>query len=166
MPRKKEISEHSDFSSEDQLVENQSIEEQPQITTDNIKSIKRLKKKINNWMDYDDKIKLINLNAKKLKEAKKNEEIKILKIIDAMEKNSKQSGMKIDVTDSHNKTRGRVYRYKTITKESLKEDIVKDALMEHLGDERRVQHLLAKIDKKRPIKERYYLKRTKGSTKD
>jgi len=46
----------------------------------------------------------------------------------------------------------------------LKEGDIKSALMETLRDERKVEQLLKKINNKRPISERYYLKRTKGNT--
>lgn len=70
---------------------------------------------------------------------------------------------KIDVHDDQNNLRGRVYRHKSVTKGALKEDIVKDALMEVIRDEKKVDQLVKKIESKRPINERYYLKRTKGN---
>jgi Family of unknown function (DUF5760) len=59
--------------------------------------------------------------------------------------------------------RSRVYRYKSTTKGAIKEEIVRNALMEIIRDEKRVEQLVKKIDSKRPINERYYLKRTKGN---
>jgi len=70
---------------------------------------------------------------------------------------------KIDVHDENNNIRSRVYRHKSVTKGSLKEDIIKDALMEAIRDEKKVDQLVKKIESKRPINERYYLKRTKGN---
>ncbi len=123
------------------------------------KTKRRLKKKINEWLDCDDKIKELNAKTKKYKDAKKEQEDTIIKIITkfGMESN------KIDVHDDDNNLRGRVYRHKSVTKGALKEDIIKDALMEAIRDEKKVSQLVKKIESKRPINERYYLKRTKGN---
>lgn len=119
----------------------------------------RLKNKINSWLDFDDKIKELNAKSKKYKDAKKQQEDNIIEMLTklGMEDN------KIDVHDTKDNLRGRVYRYKSITKGGIKEDIIKDALMEAIRDEKKVDQLVKKIESKRPINERYYLKRTKGN---
>lgn len=119
----------------------------------------RLKKKIVEWLDSDDKIKEMNMKVKKYKEAKKVYEENIMTMITklGLEEN------KIDVLDRNNEFRSRVYRHKSVTKGAIKEDIIKNALMEALRSEKRVDELIKKIDSKRPINERYYLKRTKGN---
>ena len=137
----------------------EAVEEEVQTNIDQ-KTIARLKRKINSWMDYDDKIKILNAKAKKYKDAKNQQEESILKALTNCEK--KAGDLKIDVTGDDNKIRGCVYRYESQNKEPLKEGIIKDALMEHFGNEKKVKELLKKIDKKRPMKKRYYLKRTKG----
>lgn len=122
------------------------------------KSKERLKAKIIEWMNEDDVIAELNAKLKKHKDLKKQREQKIIEMITKM-------GMgesKIDITEGNN-LRGRVYRHKHITKGPLKEDIIKSALMEAMRDQRRVEQLIKKIDSKRPINERYYLKRTKGN---
>lgn len=126
------------------------------------KTKERLKRKIVDWMDYDDKIKTLNAKTKKYKDAKKEQENVIIEMITklGMEDN------KIDVHDNNDKFRGRVYRYKSVTKGSLKENIIKNALMEAIRDEKKVDQLVKKIESKRPINERYYLKRTKGNKND
>ena len=123
------------------------------------KTKERLKGKIMEWLDYDDKIKILNAKAKRYKDAKKQQEELILKMISKLGVND----TKIDVHNDENEFCGRVYRHKSSTKGALKEDIIKDALMEVFRDEKKVVQLLKKIDSKRPINERYYLKRTKGN---
>lgn len=123
------------------------------------KTKERLKGKIMEWLDYDDKIKILNAKAKRYKDAKKQQEELILKMISKLGVND----TKIDVHNDENEFRGRVYRHKSSTKGALKENIIKDALMEVFRDEKKVVQLLKKIDSKRPINERYYLKRTKGN---
>lgn len=117
-----------------------------------------LKAKINEWFDADDKLKSLAEEMKELRKSKKENESTVIKMITALGMEER----KIDVTDENNNLRGRVYRYKSVTKGTLKEDIIKDALMEIMQNETRVEQLLKKIDSKRPIIERYYLKRSKG----
>ena len=126
------------------------------------KSRERLKAKIVEWLDNDDKIKLLNGKIKKIKTAKKEQEELILKMVTklGMEDN------KIDVHNDNDELRSRVYRHKSVTKGAIKEDIIKEALMEVIRDEKRVDQLVKKIDSRRPINERYYLKRTKGEQQD
>lgn len=134
--------------------ENQEEQEQEVELNDIIKN--RLKKKIISWMDYDDKIKQLNTKTKKYKDAKKQQEELIIDMINKLGIGSK----KLAVNDENNNFRGDVYRYKSITKGAIKEDIIKDALMEAIRNEDKVNQLIKKIDSKRPINERYYLKRT------
>lgn len=125
----------------------------------NEKTKEHLKRKINDWLDSDDKIKILNARLKKYKDEKKAQEEFIIKVITKL-------GMeesKIDIHDNHNQLRSRVYRYKSETKGAIKENIIKDALMELIRDEKTVNQLVKKIDSRRPVIERYYLKRTKGN---
>jgi len=151
---------------EDQYEEEEAEEEEEEEVEDNGQEIKlaaktreRLKRKINGWLDYDDKIKELNVKAKKYKDAKKQQEEEIIRMITKLGMEDK----KIDVHDNNNEMRGRVYRHKSVTKGALKEEIVKNALLEVIRDEKKVDQLIKKIDSKRPINERYYLKRTKGN---
>ncbi len=152
-----------DESNNEHLSENEYIEENIKKKTiklaDNTR--KQLKKKIIDWLDNDDKIKLLNLKMKKYKEEKKIQEQNIMDIILKLG----MEDSKIDVQDDDNQLRSRVYRYKSITKSPIKENIIKDALMETIRDEKKVDQLIKKIENKRPINERYYLKRTKGTTR-
>lgn len=123
------------------------------------KTREQLKRKITEWLDNDDKIKELNTKVKRYKDAKKQSEEVIMKMINVL-------GMeesKIDVHDDNDQLRSRVYRYKSTTKGALKEETIKNALMEVIRDEKRVEQLVKKIESKRPINERYYLKRTKGN---
>ena len=122
------------------------------------RSRERLKAKIVEWLDFDDKIKLLSARAKKYRDAKKEHEKNIMKmIVDfGIEKE------RLEIKDENQNIRGRVYRYKSMTKCAIKEDIIKKALMEVFKNERRVDELIKKIDSNRQIKENYYLKRTKG----
>lgn len=120
----------------------------------------RLKAKITEWMDADDRIKELDKRVKKYKETRKKHEELIISMISKL----KVEEMRFDIHDNDNKFRGRVYRHKSVTKEALKEAIIKDALMEAIRDEKKVNQLLQKIEDKRPLKERFYLKRTKGNS--
>lgn len=121
-------------------------------------AINKLKNKLTDWLNYDDKIKVLNAKTKKYKDAKKQQEELIMKMLTKLQYDE----MKFDVPNTNGQIRSRVYKHKSVTKESYKETIIKDALMEAIRDEKKVDQLLKKIDSKRPIKERYYLKRTKG----
>lgn len=116
-----------------------------------------LKKKILEWLDIDDKIKDLAKKSKDFKDHKKKNEEFILKLIDAM----KIADQQITVDQ-----RGKVYKHKSVTKGPIKEDTLKSALMEALHNEKKVMQLVKKIEAKRPVNERFYLKRTKGNKKD
>lgn len=143
---------------EEEDVELEDMENEPVPEID-ARTAAKLKAKINEWLDYDEHIKDMTNKMKKYKDAKKKEEESIITMIT----NLGMDQMKIDIHDKKGAIRSRVYRQKSVTKEALKESIIKDALMESIRDEKAVNQLLKKIDSKRPVKERYYLKRTKGS---
>lgn len=121
------------------------------------KELQRLKEKVLIWLNNDDKIKEYNKKVKVFKDKKKEHEEKILEMIDAL-------GINEDKMDIDN--RGRVYKSKSVTKGALKEDMIKNALLEVIKSEKQVDQLVKKIESKRPVVERYYLKRTKGDGKD
>ena len=122
----------------------------------------RLKRKIVDWLDYDDKIKAINAKSKKYKDAKKEQEEIIIKMLIKLGVDND----KMDIHDDKNQLRSRVYKCTSVTKGTLKENVIKDALMEAIRDEKKVDQLVKKIESKRPINERCYLKRTKGNKND
>jgi len=124
----------------------------------NEKVKERLKKKILEWLDYDDKIKELNNKSKKIKNAKKREEEIIMKMITKLG----MDGAKIDVKDKNN-LKSRVYKYKSVTKGPINAEIIKRTLMEGMINEKKADHFVKKkIENTRPINENYYLKRTKG----
>ena len=147
-----------DVDGDENYIDEENVPARPKIVLAE-KTRERLKKKITDWLDYDDKIKDLNTRTKRYKDAKKKEEEIIIQMITklGMEDN------KIDVHDDDDNLRSRVYRHKSVTKGALKEDIIKDALMEAIRDEKKVDQLVKKIESKRPINERYYLKRPKGN---
>lgn len=119
----------------------------------------RIKHKMTEWLDFDDKITEMNDRIKKYKTAKKKQGETILKLLGTLGMEDK----KFDIKDDDDNFRGRVYRFKSVTRGGLNEKIIKNALMEALRDEKKVDQLTKKITKKRTINEHYYLKRTKGS---
>ena len=157
-----EINENVEIEERDSFEEHSEEESNQSQNRLNDRTIKRLKSKINGWLDFDDKIKILNTKVKKYKDFKKQQEDLIIQMITKLELADKR----IDVHDDNGNVRSRVYRHKSVTKEALKENIIKDALMEIIKNERKVDQLIKKIDDKRPLKERYYLKRTKGSKKE
>jgi hypothetical protein len=145
---------------EDESIDNNEVNFESKNDIDET-TLKILKKKITDWVDYDDKIKELATKAKQYKDAKKKQEEFIINMIIKLEM------IEDSVFDVHDKknniVRGRVYPYKSVTKEALSNDIIKNALMEVVHNEKQVDLLIKKIDNKRPIKERYYLKRTTGN---
>ena len=115
-------------------------------------AIGKLKEKILSWVSNDDKIKEMTKKMKAYKDQKKEQEATILKLIE-----------KLDIGETKLDTgKCRVYRSKSVTKGAIKEDIIKGALLEVFKSEKQVDQLIKKIDSKRPVVERTYLKRTKG----
>lgn len=142
--------------SEDLETSEQSIVEKKK--TVNKKNTKEmLKRKITDWLDLDDKIKELAKKSKELKDKKKSNEEFIMKMINAL---------KIDDQQIAVDNRGKVYKYKSVTKSPIKEDTIKSAMMELFQDEKKVNQIIKKIEGRREVNERYYLKRTKGNKKD
>jgi hypothetical protein len=117
-----------------------------------------LKKAIESWLKCDDRIRDLNNLVKEQKDAKKEREKLILKMIEKMG----MEQQRLDVTDKNGNVRARVYRHKSVTKSSIKEDLLKDALMEIYQNEKKADQVIKKVDSKRQLNERFYLKRTKG----
>lgn len=117
-----------------------------------------LKNNIEVWLGCDDKIKDLNNLVKKQKLIKKEKEEIVLGMIVKLgiEKD------KLDITDKNGAVKARVYRHKSVTKSPIKEDLLKETLMEIFQNERKADQIVKKLDGKRQLTERYYLKRTKG----
>jgi hypothetical protein len=126
-------------------------------------------KKMNIWMDCDDKIKEINdqvkkvnLQLKKIKQVRQENEDTILVLL---EKLKFAEGSIIPVKNG-SKFRGTIERCKSVTKGPINEKILKTALMQCVKDERKVDQYIKKIEASREQKEKYFLKRNKGNQKD
>jgi len=119
---------------------------------------KLLKKHIETWIDCDTQIKELNESMKEIKDTKKKNERIVLGIITKMG----MEELKLDITDNKGRVKARVYRHKSVTKGAIKEELLKDTLMEIFHDEKKADQIVKKVDSKRKINERFYLKRTKG----
>jgi len=122
------------------------------------KSLVEFKKASTAWLDCDDRIKELTGLIKEQKDEKKEYEKKIIALMD-------RCGLKeqkIDVTDKNGKIRARVARQKSVTKSSIKDDQLKSVFMEILQSERKTDQAIKKVDSKRKVNERWYLKRTNG----
>jgi ABC-type Fe2+-enterobactin transport system substrate-binding protein len=137
--------------------EEESVEEMDQKTKEQLKNF------ASKWIDYDDKIKELNGKVAKIKKLKKQNEVSLLKIINQYE--SDENKIKINIKDPNDELRGRVYRYKSTTKEPLKQDVIKRGLLEALGDQTKVDEMYKKIESKRRDIHRNYIKRTNGNRK-
>jgi|ERR1044071_618022 hypothetical protein len=126
------------------------------MTKENINKL--LKKHIEAWIDCDTQIKELNESMKEIKDTKKKNERIVLGIITKMG----MEEIKLDITDNKGRVKARVYRHKSVTKGAIKEELLKDTLMEIFHDEKKVDQIVKKVDSKRKINERFYLKRTKG----
>lgn len=111
------------------------------------------------WMECDEKIKEIRKHTKQYLNAKKDRETRILKII----KDYELDDQRFEVNDS--KVTGNVYRYRSETRGALNRDIIHAALMEHVKDKKQADEMLKRIEQKRPVIEKFRLKRTKGQKK-
>ncbi len=118
-----------------------------------------LKRRLTAWLDYDDRIKSAQDQIKEYRQEKKEKEEQILKL---MQKMGMETGDPVIVTDDKKKIRASVHKFESKTKTGLKEETIKNALMETLKKEKQVDQIMKKIEGKRETKSRFYLKRTKG----
>lgn len=122
---------------------------------------KRLKDKLTDWMDIDDQILELAEELKELKQKKQKREKQILSIYEKLGDDK----LSFDILEEGGGMRGRVYRSKSKSTEGLKKDVIQEALKESVYDDAAIEQILSKIDSKRQVKERFYLKRTKGSAR-
>ena len=126
-------------------------------------TINMLKTQIQAWMDYDDKLKELAKKSKKYRDAKKKQEETILKVITSL---GFEEDPEIEVTDSKTgNLRGKVSRVTKTKPEPYGPGNIKQALMEQMKDEKKVDELFEKIKNARKTEKRVYLKRTKGVNK-
>jgi hypothetical protein len=124
----------------------------------NSKTKEELKKQIQVWLDCDDRIKELNEMIKDQKAIKKEKENMILPLMKKMGIDEE----KLDITDKRGNVRARVCRQKSVTTSSIKEDQVKELCMEIFKSEKKADQAVKKLEGKKKITERWYLKRTKG----
>ena len=111
------------------------------------------KKKVIQFLDCDDTIKELQ---KKIKEFKAKKETCEEYIIDNLDK--------LDTTMIEVKG-SKLIKNKSETKGPCKTDIIKETLDEELKDPKKVKRILEKMEEKRELKERVFLKRTNGQPK-
>ena len=98
---------------------------------------KELEEKVKNFVKNDDKIRELQIELKKLNTAKKVAETEILKHLERLgESNINITGGKL-----------RINQYES--KESLKEDIIKEAIGEKIKDPKIIENIFEKINEKR-----------------
>ena len=114
-----------------------------------------LKRHIEIWLGYDDKIRELNLLSKEHTDNKKKKEKEILEMIEKLN----LGGIRLDVTDDYKNIIARVYKHTSITKSEITEDLLKDVLMESYQNEKKSDQIIKKINSKRQLNERCYLER-------
>jgi len=146
---------------DDDEEEDQNEKEQEDVSEDEEKRIRRekkVKKMIATWSETDNKIKLVNKEVKKLKDAKKEMEEQVLELLEKTGLEEHKFAIKTGDTKKS------IYRAKSTTKGGLKEELVRNAIMEVVQKDKVADKVIQIIDDKREVKERYYLKAT--SAKD
>lgn len=122
----------------------------------NAKRIKKIKGLIREWIGTDEVIKTYNQKIKKHKDAKKEIEEKILVLIEKTGLEEHKFTMK------HDDGVQRIYRAKSVSKGAYKEDMIRESMMSIIGKEKVVDKVFEELEGKRQVKERFYLKKTKG----
>lgn len=118
---------------------------------------KRLKREIITWLNNDDIIKEMSKKMKEYKDEKKKTETAILDMVNRLN----IMNDKFLVNGEDNQFRSRVYCQRSVSRGAINKEVLQDALGEILHDEKKVSELIKKIEDKRPITERCYLKRDK-----
>ena len=121
-----------------------------------LKREKRIKKMIKDWWVTDRAIKEFNTKQKKMRDQKKELEMGILELMEKAQLTEHKFTMK------NGDTMQNIYRAKSVSKAGIKEDLIKMSIMQIIPNERKADEILDTIDGHREIKERFYLKSTKG----
>ena len=108
---------------------------------------KKFKKIVISWVELDDKIKLINSELKNIKDEKKQYEEFILSFMEKYNENM--------ITLSNGSLKKNISQ----TKESLKEEMIQEAIQEYTKDIEEAYTITQKIIQKRQINEKVTLKR-------
>jgi hypothetical protein len=115
---------------------------------------KKFKKIVISWIELDDKIKLINSELKNIKDEKKQYEEFILSFMEKYNENM--------ITLSNGSLKKNISQ----TKESLKEEMIQEAIQEYTKDIEEAYTITQKIIQKRQINEKVTLKRQTIKKKD
>lgn len=108
-------------------------------------------------LDYDDRIKELQAEIKKYREAKARKEAMLLQVLDSLD--FKMPPIEVVASDTGD-MRGKLTKAKSTTKAPVNMSIVKKVMMEVYKDERKAEEMVKKIHNARPVKEKYYIKRT------
>lgn len=115
---------------------------------------KKFKKIVISWVELDDKIKLINAELKNIKDEKKQYEEFILSFMEKYNENM--------ITLSNGSLKKNISQ----TKESIKEEMIQEAIQEYTKDLEEAYSITQKIIQKRQINEKVTLKRQTNKKKD
>ena len=115
---------------------------------------KKFKKIVVSWVELDDKIKLINSELKNIKDEKKQYEEFILSFMEKYNENM--------ITLSNGSLKKNISQ----TKESIKEEMIQEAIQEYTKDLEEAYTITQKIIQKRQINEKVTLKRQTIKKKD
>jgi hypothetical protein len=115
---------------------------------------KKFKKIVISWVELDDKIKLINAELKNIKDEKKQYEDFILSFMEKYNENM--------ITLSNGSLKKNISQ----TKESIKEEMIQEAIQEYTKDLEEAYSITQKIIQKRQINEKVTLKRQTNKKKD
>jgi len=115
---------------------------------------KKFKKIVISWVELDDKIKLINAELKNIKDEKKQYEDFILSFMEKYNENM--------ITLSNGSLKKNISQ----TKESIKEEMIQEAIQEYTKDLEEAYSITQKIIQKRQINEKVTLKRKTNKKKD
>lgn len=115
---------------------------------------KKFKKIVISWVELDDKIKLINTELKNIKDEKKQYEEFILSFMEKYNENM--------ITLSNGSLKKNISQ----TKESIKEEMIQEAIQEYTKDLEEAYTITQKIIQKRQINEKVTLKRQTIKKKD
>lgn len=115
---------------------------------------KKFKKIVISWVELDDKIKLINAELKNIKDEKKQYEDFIISFMEKYNENM--------ITLSNGSLKKNISQ----TKESIKEEMIQEAIQEYTKDLEEAYSITQKIIQKRQINEKVTLKRQTNKKKD
>lgn len=118
----------------------------------------RLKQGCERMLEIDDAVKKAREQVKLLMQARRQQEAKLLK----MYQRYGLGTMPVEIADGEGGVRAALRYSVSKRKNPLKASTINDALIDVLGDDQRVDEIVAKIDSRRGYRKVAYIKRTKG----